>query len=292
MKFLLCFVLIFFSYQNSYGAEIVKYSDYLKEVYPCENIYNNPCGDVIDRLVLIKDIEYYGLDGKLRNNGRIVVMDVVAESIIKILDDLKKIKFPFYKIGSNSGYKTVNYWFFFKKKIPITDYNYTAAYSCRAMASGGNKSIHSYGLAIDVNPLFNPYLHINHKDKKVSFIIPKDGIYYLNMIKERLDKPTIAGKIDQKVVDIFKYHGWSVWGGYWDFPIDSMHFQIPNQMAKLLAKMDYEDSKKLYDIHVKYVRNFGNNINFKANDLFLSELYKTDRTEFWKFIKDEISNIK
>lgn len=73
---------------------------------------------------------------------------------------------------------------------------YGGCYNFRPMRGGHNLSMHSYGIAIDLDPEHNPL------GKK----------YSVN-----------AGMMPQAVVDIFTAEGWT-WGGKWSRP-DAMHFQ-------------------------------------------------------------------
>jgi hypothetical protein len=73
------------------------------------------------------------------------------------------------------------------------------------------------GLAIDINPLYNPYIQYN-KNKTV--ILPKEGIPYAD---RTLDCPYY---IDEKDLcyQTFTKHGFT-WGGSWDNEPDYQHFQ-------------------------------------------------------------------
>ena len=71
-------------------------------------------------------------------------------------------------------------------------------YNWRLSRGGGTQSMHSYGIAIDINPGSNPY---------VPFY--RGGDFQTD--------------IPRPVIDIFKKYGF-FWGGDWDNPKDPMHF--------------------------------------------------------------------
>jgi len=68
-------------------------------------------------------------------------------------------------------------------------------YNCRRIAGSSRWSVHSYGLAIDINPVQNPHR--------------RDGVLITNM------PPSFR--------QLFLSEGWG-WGGNWDSSKDAMHF--------------------------------------------------------------------
>lgn len=89
--------------------------------------------------------------------------------------------------------------------------NNTSAFNCRPVTGGGGFSEHSYGTAIDLNPVQNPYL-------SGSLVLPEEGRQYL-------DRHSAPGVIEagDDVVTAFADHGFA-WGGSWNGPIDYQHF--------------------------------------------------------------------
>ena len=104
-----------------------------------------------------------------------------------------------------------------KKFESIEDDN-TSAFNCRK-AEGSNKySKHSYGKAIDINPLENPYVY---KDGTTSH---KDSIKYLTRVEnnDSIENKAVLTS-SSKAVQIFKKYGWK-WGGDWKNIKDYQHF--------------------------------------------------------------------
>jgi hypothetical protein len=89
----------------------------------------------------------------------------------------------------------------------------TSGFNCRYAIAGGPRrwSSHAYGLAIDVNPVENPYL-----DRGV--VRPPAGRGYLDRSRRRPGMAVPGGVL----VRAFAAVGWS-WGGSWASP-DYQHF--------------------------------------------------------------------
>jgi hypothetical protein len=91
--------------------------------------------------------------------------------------------------------------------------NNTSAFNCRAPDGGSGWSQHAYGLAVDVNPLRNPYVHA-------------DGSVKLAVSRPWVDRSRRApGMIHagDAVVQAFASVGWR-WGGFWSGARDYQHF--------------------------------------------------------------------
>ena len=93
--------------------------------------------------------------------------------------------------------------------------NNTSAFNCRNVAGTSSLSWHAYGLAIDINPLVNPYV----TQRGVS---PPEGAPYVDRAS------TTPGLITpgDVVTTAFEQAGWS-WGGTWRSP-DYQHFARPD----------------------------------------------------------------
>ena len=116
--------------------------------------------------------------------------------------------------------------FLIERIAPVEDYggsddasmaaNNTSAFNCRDVTGQPGKfSNHSWGRAIDINPLTNPYV----KGGKVS---PPESVKYLD--RTRPLPGLIAG--GDFVVKRFAKAGWK-WGGDWVDLKDYQHFEKP-----------------------------------------------------------------
>jgi hypothetical protein len=92
--------------------------------------------------------------------------------------------------------------------------NNTSAFNCRdATGKPGVFSNHSWGRAIDINPLTNPYV-------KGDRVLPPEGRRYLDRTKE-FKGSILKGGL---VVREFEKNGWA-WGGRWPDRQDYQHFE-------------------------------------------------------------------
>jgi hypothetical protein len=90
--------------------------------------------------------------------------------------------------------------------------NNTSAFNCRRTTGGTAWSQHSYGRAIDINPVQNPYV-------SGGTVLPEAGRAFLDRGNSR---PGMIAPGDV-VVRGFAAEGWG-WGGTWTDPLDYQHF--------------------------------------------------------------------
>jgi D-alanyl-D-alanine carboxypeptidase-like protein len=93
--------------------------------------------------------------------------------------------------------------------------NNTSAFNCRAVTGGSAWSEHSYGWAIDVNPVQNPYVDSG------GAVLPPEGSPFLDR-SQKVEGLIHAGGT---VVRAFEAIGWG-WGGRWEDPVDYQHFSL------------------------------------------------------------------
>ncbi|QJW35051.1 M15 family metallopeptidase [Cellulosimicrobium protaetiae] len=87
----------------------------------------------------------------------------------------------------------------------------TSAFNCRPVAGTDRWSEHSFGRAIDVNPVENPWV-------RGTAVAPPAGAAFV----AREPAPGVVLP-DDVVVRAFAAAGWS-WGGAWESPVDYQHF--------------------------------------------------------------------
>jgi hypothetical protein len=150
-------------------------------------------------------LTYRDFNGK-QQTGTLIVNADLASEVIRIFEDLFHRGFPI------------------ERMVPIEEYggddnasmavNNTSAFNCRdATGKPGVFSNHSWGRAVDINPLTNPYV-------KGDKVLPPEGRKYLDRTKE------FKGSIlkDGFVVREFEKDGWT-WGGRWPDRQDYQHFE-------------------------------------------------------------------
>lgn len=162
---------------------------------------------------------YHDFGGKLQSDGQIVVLDAVAAEVQDIFDELAAQGFPLQQARPME--------IFGGDDEASMAANNTSAFNGRPVTGGKSWSKHAYGVAIDINPLQNPYISTNRHGK--SEILPA-----ATTATKRT--PQRAG-MAEPVRDIFFRHGFLIWGGDWKQPIDYQHFEIGSRrfIEQLLA---------------------------------------------------------
>jgi len=147
---------------------------------------------------------YRGFDGA-DHTGEMVVAASVADDVVTVFRRLYEVGYP---IGSMRLVDD-----FGGDDDASMSANNTSAFNCRPVTGGGGFSEHSYGTAVDVNPVQNPYV-------SGSTVLPQAGRAYL----DRPDSPGVIHAGDE-VVQAFADLGFS-WGGNWSRPTDYQHFSV------------------------------------------------------------------
>ena len=164
--------------------------------------------------ITLKDLRYLRLTYRDFNghsrSGELIVHKNVANEVKNIFEELYIIGYPIKKMNLVSNYKGSDW-----QSIEADN---TSAFNCRKATGSKKWSKHSYGKAIDINPIENPYISRRGK------IVHKESLQY----KKRVHKnSTVAQKAvllkHDKAVKIFKKYGWK-WGGDWSNIKDYQHF--------------------------------------------------------------------
>lgn len=158
----------------------------------------------LDQLAYVK-VSYFGFDDKV-HEGELVVNKKIDKEVTDIFKELYHAKFPIEKIKLIDEYGA-------NDDLSMADNN-TSSFCFREVeGSNGKLSKHSFGIAIDINPVQNPYIRKN----KIS---PIEGKNY----KDRLDIRKGMIVKDDICYKAFKSRGWT-WGGEWKTMKDYQHFQ-------------------------------------------------------------------
>jgi poly-gamma-glutamate synthesis protein (capsule biosynthesis protein) len=151
-------------------------------------------------------LTYWNFYGKAVK-GRMVVNTSVADDVVTAFEGLFDIGFPIERIALVDDYGGDD-------KAAMAA-NVTSGFNCRYVDGTERWSNHAFGLAIDVNPLINPWAREGN-------VLPVEGSSYA----ANRDDP-VPGMINlgDPVIDVFADVGWS-WGGVWA-SADYMHFSQP-----------------------------------------------------------------
>jgi hypothetical protein len=148
-------------------------------------------------------VKYLGFD-QLTHEGTLVVHKRIAAEVAQILAGLYEARFPIHRIGAWEDYGPGKY----------AEQDVTVGFYCERADDAPNQwSSHAYGMAIDINPLENPFRNPGKPwwPAGSSDFAVRDGG---------------RGKVmpDGKVVAAFSRYGWD-WGGlYTGGEKDYMHF--------------------------------------------------------------------
>jgi hypothetical protein len=156
------------------------------------------------------EVSYWDFEGDVRT-GPLIVHEDVAEDVLWVFRRLFRARFPIKHIVLPPRWRPPtpeDYW----DRTPTSP---TAAFNCRPAVGSTSLSHHSYGWAIDINPLQNPYVR-------------SDGTTLRHIAKPYRDRSLRRkGMIHDGdvVVRSFAAIGWE-WGGHWRTLKDYMHFSL------------------------------------------------------------------
>ncbi len=208
MKIIFIIILLLFQPILNYKFNSNQYQDETKIIVDCNYTFEEALKGMevpnsILKLISLVDVEYYSFDEKL-HRGQILVNKKAAKDIVEIFEFIKSSRFPIAKVIPAVKYN----W---NDDSSMNDNN-TTAFNYRKVKGSRVLSAHSYGLAIDINPLQNPHI----KGKSIQ---PLNGKYDIKM------KGTILR--DSNLVQEFVKRGWQ-WGGRWRSSKDYQHFEKKN----------------------------------------------------------------
>lgn len=149
-------------------------------------------------------LPYYDFDGNIRQ-GEMVCHKAVARDLLLVFKELFQLKYPIYSIKLVDDFDADD--------EASMRANNTSCFNYRTVPGTNRLSRHSFGMAVDINPLQNPWVTGNK-------IHPANARDYVDRTKD------FPHKIDHDdaCYRIMKAHGFS-WGGDWPWGKDYQHFQ-------------------------------------------------------------------
>ena len=174
--------------------------------------------------VPLSDLRYLhvlhvGFDGKT-HDGEIICNKYIADDLLEIFEALYEAKYPIEKIKLVDEYDADD-------EASMADNN-SSSFNFRYISYTTKISKHGYGLAMDINTLYNPY--VKTVNGKLS-IEPANAADYVDRSKDfdyKIDEDDLAYKL-------FIAHGFE-WGGSWKSSKDYQHFEVPDSVVKTLYK--------------------------------------------------------
>jgi len=149
-------------------------------------------------------ITYVDFDGYSRL-GSIIVAASIAYEMLDIFRDIYDGRFPLARVKLIDYYGADDYY-------SMADNN-SVGFNFRVIAGTEVLSRHAWGMAVDINPIQNPFIrgdilwplaggeYLDRSDVRPGMIVPGDVVY-----------------------NAFVSRGW-IWGGHWSVPIDYHHFE-------------------------------------------------------------------
>ena len=142
--------------------------------------------------------------------GEMVCNSIIANDLLEIFKTLYQAAYPIERMRLVEHYASDD-------EASMRNNN-TSCFNQRASAAGGKVSEHSFGLAVDINPRYNPYFKVKASGKVI--VRPEGSEEYLN---REANSPYIIKKGDL-CYRLFKQHGFQ-WGGDWASGKDYQHFE-------------------------------------------------------------------
>ena len=154
-------------------------------------------------------LSHYDANGK-EHVGELVCNKAIASDLKEIFQELYKRHYPIQRMQLVDDYDADD-----EQSMRA---NNTSCFNFRRIAGSTKLSKHSQGLAIDINPLYNPY--VKRQANGTLIVQPANATCYADRRK------AIPYKIerDDLCYRLFIKHGFK-WGGAWTRQQDYQHFE-------------------------------------------------------------------
>ncbi|MCL2235690.1 MAG: M15 family metallopeptidase [Defluviitaleaceae bacterium] len=141
----------------------------------------------------------------IHRRGHMIVAEEIGQEVLDIFEEIFHAPFPIARMRLIDFYGAMDYY-------SMADNN-SVGFNFRTIAGTNVLSRHAFGMAIDINPVQNPYIrgetilpaagamYLDRGDVRLGMIVPGDGVY-----------------------NAFVSRGW-IWGGNWASPRDYHHFE-------------------------------------------------------------------
>lgn len=152
---------------------------------------------------------YYGIDGNTYV-GEMIVNKEIASDVLDIFRQLYENQYPIERMVLIDEYNA--------EDETSMENNNTSAFNYRTISGSNKLSNHSFGMAIDLNPKYNPYVKITSDGSMICQ--PQSGIEYADRTKDflyKIDENDLAYRL-------FTQAGFT-WGGSWKNVKDYQHFE-------------------------------------------------------------------
>lgn len=172
--------------------------------------------DVAEPAITYDDLRYVGIlyndFNGLTQAGELICNKAIAEDLVEIFHELYLSGYSIEKVVLVDNYGGDD--------TASMSADNTSCFNYRVVDGSASLSKHAYGLAIDINPFYNPYVVFGKGEGGTDYISPAGSEVYADR------SVSFAYKIDEKDLcyRLFKEHGFT-WGGDWNSCKDYQHFQ-------------------------------------------------------------------
>ena len=153
-------------------------------------LHRNLCGDTLE--------------------GELVCHARIAESLVKIFERLYEASYPIERVRLIDEYDADD-------EMSMRDNN-SSCFNFRRVSFTDRISLHGYGMAVDINPLYNPYVKmVNGKE----VVAPETAVDFVSREKKfpyKIERSDLCFRL-------FAEYGFS-WGGDWADEKDYQHFFV------------------------------------------------------------------
>ncbi len=178
--------------------------------------YKDGCPVPRDELRLLH-VTYKDIDGD-PHEGTIVCNKIISESLLEIFYTLYYEDYPIEKICLVDDYGGDD-------ELSMEDNN-SSCFNYRTIAGTDIISKHGLGIAVDINPRYNPYISDVPGAEEIT---PLNGVEYADRDKDfdyKIEKGDLC-------YELFTSYGFE-WGGDWEGAKDYQHFELSDEVAERL----------------------------------------------------------
>lgn len=169
--------------------------------------FSEGCTVTLDTLSYVR-VLHFGFDGEI-HIGELVVNKLIEKDIIEIFKELFDARYPIEQMVLIDEFDADD-----NESMAA---NNTSSFNYRMVEGTTTLSKHAYGLAIDINPKYNPYVRTIDGE---TVIVPENGALYADRTLQNeyyIQKDDVCQKA-------FAKRGFT-WGGDWQSSKDYQHFQ-------------------------------------------------------------------
>ncbi len=141
--------------------------------------------------------------------GELICNRAIAQDMVEIFYELFVHNYQIERVKLVDEYQADD-------KLSMMDNN-TSCFNYRTVEGTNSISKHGLGLAIDINPFYNPYVTKNNDGTE--YVSPPGSEIYVDRTQDFIHKITENDLCYQ----LFTEHGF-LWGGHWKYTKDYQHF--------------------------------------------------------------------